>query len=56
VQKISVRFIWLKSFLDTLKVHSSGAPVTQEFADEIGADGFGLDASQAATLAKQIFS
>lgn len=41
---------------DELKVMIGGAPVTQEFADEIGADGFGVDASQAATLAKKIIS
>jgi len=31
-----------------------GAPVTQDYADEIGADGFGIDASQAASLAKKL--
>lgn len=41
---------------DELKVMIGGAPVTQEYADEIGADGFGVDASQAATLAKKIIS
>lgn len=37
-----------------LKVMIGGAPVTQEYADEIGADGFSADASQAATKAKNI--
>ena len=41
---------------DGLKVMIGGAPVTQEYADEIGADGFGLDASQAAGLAKKLVS
>jgi len=41
---------------DSLKVMIGGAPVTQEYADEIGADGFGLDASQAANLAKKLVS
>ena len=31
-----------------------GAPITQEFADEIGADGYSEDAASAATLAKRI--
>jgi len=39
---------------DELKVLIGGAPVTQEYADEIGADGFRADASQAATLAKRL--
>jgi 5-methyltetrahydrofolate--homocysteine methyltransferase len=37
-----------------VKVMVGGAPVTQEFADEIGADGFRADASQAASLAKEL--
>ena len=37
-----------------LKVMIGGAAVTQDFADEINADGFGIDASQAATLAKKL--
>lgn len=39
---------------DKVKVMIGGAPVTQEYADEIGADGFGVDASQAASLAKKL--
>lgn len=31
-----------------------GAPITQEFADEIGADGYSEDAASAATLANQL--
>jgi 5-methyltetrahydrofolate--homocysteine methyltransferase len=37
-----------------ISVMIGGAPVTQEYADEIGADGFGVDASQAANLAKKL--
>ena len=39
---------------NNLKVMIGGAPVTQEYADEIGADGFSIDASQAASLAKKL--
>jgi len=39
---------------DKLKVMIGGAPVTQDYADDIGADGFSADASQAATLAKTL--
>jgi corrinoid protein of di/trimethylamine methyltransferase len=36
------------------KVLVGGAPITQAFADEIGADGFALDAGSAAQMAKQL--
>jgi 5-methyltetrahydrofolate--homocysteine methyltransferase len=39
---------------DDLKVMIGGAPVTQEYANEIGADGFRADASQAANLARAL--
>ncbi len=39
---------------DRVKIIVGGAPVTQEFATRIGADGFAPDASQAATLAKSL--
>ncbi len=37
---------------DQVKVLIGGAPVTQAFADEIGADGYAADAGSAAKLAK----
>ncbi|MFV2044775.1 MAG: corrinoid protein [Anaerolineales bacterium] len=37
---------------EKVKVMVGGAPVTQEFADQIGADGFAPDASAATRLAK----
>lgn len=37
---------------DQVKIMVGGAPVTQSFADEIGADGFAADAGSAAKLAK----
>ncbi len=39
---------------DRVKVMVGGAPVTPEFATSIGADGYGADASQAATLAREL--
>ena len=39
---------------DRVKIIIGGAPVTQEFANRIGADGYAPDASQAATLAKSL--
>ena len=37
---------------DRVKVVIGGAPVTQKYADEIGADGYGRDAAAAANLVK----
>ena len=42
--------------LDTVKVMVGGAPVTAEFAEKIGANGYAQDASQAATLAKSFLA
>jgi len=39
---------------DSIKIIVGGAPVTQKFADDIGADGFAPDASQAAIIAKSL--
>ena len=39
---------------DQVKVLVGGAPVTQAFADEIGADGFAADAGSASKLAKSL--
>jgi 5-methyltetrahydrofolate--homocysteine methyltransferase len=52
--KTAITMMDEKGVLGNLKVMIGGAPVTQEYADKIGADGFGVDASQAATLAKKL--
>ncbi|MDA3787061.1 MAG: corrinoid protein [Desulfobacula sp.] len=39
---------------DRVKILVGGAPVTQAFADEIGADGFAADAGAASKLAKSL--
>lgn len=39
---------------DQVKIIVGGAPVTAEYAQQIGADGFAADASQAASLAKSL--
>jgi 5-methyltetrahydrofolate--homocysteine methyltransferase len=33
-----------------------GAPITQDYADEIGADGYAPDAASAVDLARQLMS
>ena len=39
---------------DKLRVMVGGAPVTQEFADQVGADGYAKDASSCVRLAKRL--
>ncbi len=39
---------------DTVKVMVGGAPVTQEFADEIGADGYAPDSASAVDVARRL--
>jgi 5-methyltetrahydrofolate--homocysteine methyltransferase len=39
-----------------VKIIIGGAPVTEDYAIKIGADGFAPDASQAASLAKSLVS
>jgi 5-methyltetrahydrofolate--homocysteine methyltransferase len=41
---------------DGVKVLIGGAPITQDFADKIGADGFAPDASSATRKAKELLS
>jgi 5-methyltetrahydrofolate--homocysteine methyltransferase len=41
---------------DTVKVMVGGAPLTQDYAEKIGADGFAADASSATRLARQLLS
>ncbi len=43
-----------ESGLKGVKVLVGGAPVTEDFANEIGADGYAQDAGSAATLAKKM--
>lgn len=42
------------SLRDRFKVMVGGGPITQEWADEIGADGFGKDAVEAVKVVKQL--
>ncbi len=41
--------------LDHVKICVGGAPVSEMFADEIGADGYGADASRAVELFKELY-
>ncbi len=50
----TVREIKRAGLAQTVKVMVGGAPVTQRFADEIGADGYAPDAPSAARKAREI--
>jgi 5-methyltetrahydrofolate--homocysteine methyltransferase len=41
---------------EKVKVMVGGAPVTQQYADQIGADGYAVDASKAVALAKKLLT
>ncbi len=49
----TLRFLEANGVRKDVRVIIGGAPVTQAYAAEIGADGFAPDASQAAALARQ---
>ena len=52
--KAVVEAVKASAIADKVKVIIGGAPVTQAFCDEIGADGYAADAASAADLAKEI--
>jgi methanogenic corrinoid protein MtbC1 len=52
--KDTVDAIVASGLRNTVKIMIGGAPVTQAFADEIGADGYSEDAASAAVLAKSL--
>ena len=58
---LTTTMIYMKTVVDTVrakgldvKIACGGAPVTQKFADEIGADGYAADASGAVELFKRL--
>jgi 5-methyltetrahydrofolate--homocysteine methyltransferase len=51
---ITLRFLEENNVRQEVKVITGGAPVTQKYADAIGADGFAPDANQAAILANRL--
>jgi len=50
----TIRFLEANQARDQVKVMIGGAPVTQKYADQIGADGFAPDANQASILARRL--
>jgi 5-methyltetrahydrofolate--homocysteine methyltransferase len=52
--KATIEAIQLAGLRDKVKIIIGGAPVTQAYADQIGADGFSSDASRAVSLAQSL--
>ena len=52
--KVTIDHFVAAGIREQVKIIVGGAPVTQEFAAEIGADGYGANANQAVTLAKAL--
>jgi corrinoid protein of di/trimethylamine methyltransferase len=50
----TIKHIQDQGIRDKVKILIGGAPVTQAFADEVGADGTATDAMEAARLAKEL--
>ena len=62
---LTTTMIYMRDVIDTIKsahlkkdvkIIIGGAPITQSFADEIGADGYGQEAESAVTLVKTLLS
>jgi 5-methyltetrahydrofolate--homocysteine methyltransferase len=54
--KVTIDAIQAAGLRDKVKIIIGGAPVTQAYADQIGADGFSSDASRAVSLAQTLMS
>ncbi|MBW1979782.1 MAG: corrinoid protein [Deltaproteobacteria bacterium] len=54
VMKNTIDALVASGLRDRVKVVIGGAPVTQKYADEIGADGYAADAGSASKLAKEL--
>ena len=54
LMKATIDALIVAQLRDQVKVIIGGAPVTQSYAEDIGADGYAPDASRAASLAKSL--
>jgi corrinoid protein of di/trimethylamine methyltransferase len=53
-QKEIIEALKKEGLRDTLKVIVGGSPVTREFAESIGADGYGVNAAEGVNVAKRL--
>jgi len=51
----TIKYIDGEGLRDKVKIIIGGAPISQEFSDSIGADGFAPDAASAVELCKELF-
>jgi 5-methyltetrahydrofolate--homocysteine methyltransferase len=54
--KATIEALQSAGIREQVKVLVGGAPLTQQFANDIGADGYAADASQAVSLAKNLMA
>jgi 5-methyltetrahydrofolate--homocysteine methyltransferase len=54
MQKVTIEAIVAAGLRDRVKILVGGAPVTQEFADKIGADGYAPDANSTVRVTKKL--
>ncbi|HEX9975217.1 MAG TPA: corrinoid protein [bacterium] len=54
--KTTIEYLKSNGVRDSVKVVIGGAPVTQSYADEIGADGYAADAATAVSIVKNLLS
>jgi 5-methyltetrahydrofolate--homocysteine methyltransferase len=53
---VTVEALKAAGLRDKVKVMIGGAPVTQEYANQIGADGFAADASSATRITRELLA
>lgn len=56
VMKEVIELLDKEGLKDSIKIVVGGAPVSQDYADHIGADAYGYDASNAVTCVKSLFT
>jgi len=56
MMKAVIEMLNAEGLRDKVKVMIGGAPITQEYADQIGADGYSTDAASAAELAQKLIA
>ncbi|MBQ1257739.1 MAG: corrinoid protein [Clostridia bacterium] len=56
MMKAVIEMLKAEGIREQVKVLIGGAPITQEYADQIGADGYSTDAASAAELAKALIA
>ncbi|MBQ9856905.1 MAG: corrinoid protein [Clostridia bacterium] len=56
MMKAVIEMLVSEGVRDQVKVMIGGAPITQEYADQIGADGYSTDAASAADLAQKLIA